>query len=1313
MKRKLLKIFATLFIGVICVLGISACGEKHAHTYTDSVTAPTCTAQGFTTHTCECGDTYVDSYVNSLGHNFEDYIYDNNATCLKDGTETAVCTRCSNEGRIVVDTRTKKNTKLSHTYDQQIATQKYVKTAATCTNKAIYYYSCSCGAIGTETFEYGTTLNHAYNQKNPEEKYFKTSATCTSKAKYYYSCTCGAMGTETFEYGNMLEHTYEQENTDFQFLKTPATCTNKAVYYKSCACGAIGTTTFEYGDIREHTYDKEIAENRYLKDEATCTSKAVYYYSCVCGDIGNTTFQYGTFAPHAWNQGVETKQATCTETGKMLYTCESCFTEKTETVQRKEHEITKKVISATCSEPGYTLSYCKTCTTYSSWDNFTPSKGHSGSSYCYDCGKSYVALLGNYIQSVGDYSTDSSGGRYGMSIWATSTIKYMVYYYPNTNKLIWWTQHYKNGELTTSFNLIMSSANGSYDWDLYVFASSGGMLTVEGTVQASSFSPSTTKLSYYNIESFPVISISADLANQASQTAATALQTVVLYLDTILKLCPENITIKDFGFSNYSNAIEHEHEWEQVGSYTKSTCTSNGKVKYECTLDGCSVTKTETISAHGHIYNDVQEVQKATCTQIGILREKCALCGNKKDTTVDMLPHNNQTVVTKSTCTEQGYTTHTCQDCGHVAVDNYINALGHEISTHYTYKEQSCTETGIERYTCCRCDYYEDGTIPMNPHNHQEIDGDDGYITTQCSECKGVFATPIAYEITYDLGGGAVTNRAAYNIETETFTLVVPERTGYTFIGWTGTDLTEKTMTVTIPKGTIGAREYTAHWQANKYKVTYDANGGTASKTEDTATYDSNFALASMENMPNGYEFLGWYNGAERFTAGTWKTANNVTLTAKYAPINYRITYNLNGGTKTDQQTYTIEDVVKLSDPKREGYVFIGWTSVDIVEPTLSVTLPQGTFGALEYTAHWTLDGVNVLRFNNDIIKGLTELGKTLNIIELPRQINGMPITSISDYAFFYCNNLTEIVIPDSVTSIGDNAFEHCDGLTSIEVSDSNTEYKSIDGNLYSKDGRTLIQYAIGKTATSFAIPDSVTSIGDDAFCYCDNLTKIVIPDSVTSIGDGAFFECDSLTSIEVSDGNAEYKSIDGNLYSKDGTTLILYAPGKTVASFAIPDSITSIGDRAFSYCNSLTSVVIPDSVTSIGDRAFRYCDGLTKIVIPDAVTSIGDQAFYHCSSLTEIVIPDAVTSIGKGTFSDCYRLTSVVIGNGVTSIYDNAFDGCTSLTRITFKDTSTWYRTFNYSDWKDKTLGTKTDVTTPSNNVKYFTGRYCYLYKL
>lgn len=129
------------------------------------------------------------------------------------------------------------------------------------------------------------------------------------------------------------------------------------------------------------------------------------------------------------------------------------------------------------------------------------------------------------------------------------------------------------------------------------------------------------------------------------------------------------------------------------------------------------------------------------------------------------------------------------------------------------------------------------------------------------------------------------------------------------------------------------------------------------------------------------------------------------------------------------------------------------------------------------------------------------------------------------------------------------------------------------------------------------------------------------------------------------------------------------YTEEDGVTEVVIPDGVTSIGDWAFAYCESLSSITIPDSVTSIGKRAFHDCENLTEITIPDSVTNIGDMAFEYCKSLTSIIIPNGVTSIGESAFKDCHILTSIIIPDSVTSIGKSAFKDCTSLNEITIPD--------------------------------------------
>ena len=269
--------------------------------------------------------------------------------------------------------------------------------------------------------------------------------------------------------------------------------------------------------------------------------------------------------------------------------------------------------------------------------------------------------------------------------------------------------------------------------------------------------------------------------------------------------------------------------------------------------------------------------------------------------------------------------------------------------------------------------------------------------------------------------------------------------------------------------------------------------------------------------------------------------------------------------------------------------------------------------------------------------------------LTIPNMLNGKKVTSIDNRAFYLCNSLISIIIPDSVEKISVNPFAYCRTLKSIFVSSEHPYFFAIDGVLFRKADSCLISYPKGREYTTYNIPQGITAIGNSAFFCCDSLISVAIPDSVISIRDSAFSCCKSLTSITIPDS---VTSIGDETFSSC----------VSLTSVTIPDSVTSIGDSAFSSCVSLTSVTIPDSVTSIGNIAFSFCTSLTSITIPDSVTSIGDWAFSSCTSLTSITIPDSVTFIGDSAFDFCESLTSVSIPDSVTFIGDNAFSGCPNL---------------------------------------------------
>ena len=230
--------------------------------------------------------------------------------------------------------------------------------------------------------------------------------------------------------------------------------------------------------------------------------------------------------------------------------------------------------------------------------------------------------------------------------------------------------------------------------------------------------------------------------------------------------------------------------------------------------------------------------------------------------------------------------------------------------------------------------------------------------------------TPVTYTITYGLGGGELaagdSNPENYTIESENITLKNPVRKGYTFMGWSGTDISDGTMAVTIPKGKTGNRIYTAQWQVEVYPISYDLKGGsvaTANPTEYTINTET-FTLVNPTK--SGSTFAGWtgtdITGANATVTIAKGSIGERSYTATWLENAYSITYDLAGGAlpegKSNPAAYNEEsEDIPLVNPVREGYTFKGWTRTGIdEEPTLDVTIPKGSSGKLSFTAHWTVN---------------------------------------------------------------------------------------------------------------------------------------------------------------------------------------------------------------------------------------------------------------------------------------------------------------------------------------------------------------------
>ena len=337
----------------------------------------------------------------------------------------------------------------------------------------------------------------------------------------------------------------------------------------------------------------------------------------------------------------------------------------------------------------------------------------------------------------------------------------------------------------------------------------------------------------------------------------------------------------------------------------------------------------------------------------------------------------------------------------------------------------------------------------------------------------------------------------------------------------------------------------------------------------------------------------------------------------------------------------------------------------------------SATYGDFEYTV-----------YNGTI--AITRYTGSAESVEVPSKINGKIVTAISFRAFEKCLklknvvlnngletiglcafkeciNLENVTIPDSVKTIDFGAFARCYKLKKIKIPDSvqslgkGTFYKCINltqvnipNGVKTIPGYVSAQGYADETAAAgcfqdcrsiknIIIPSSVSTIGESAFSGCTSLSSVFIGSGVKELDKRGFYGCDSLAEITVDEKNANYSSLDGVLFNKDKTNVIICPNGKK-GTYSLPNKVTKISSYAFCNCSGLTSVTIPNSVTSIENYAFDDCTGLTNISIPNSVTSIDGSAFSGCTGLTSITIPERVTSLDGSTFNGCTNLKRIEV---------------------------------------------------------------------
>jgi len=461
---------------------------------------------------------------------------------------------------------------------------------------------------------------------------------------------------------------------------------------------------------------------------------------------------------------------------------------------------------------------------------------------------------------------------------------------------------------------------------------------------------------------------------------------------------------------------------------------------------------------------------------------------------------------------------------------------------------------------------------------------------------------------------------------------------------------------ITIPAGVTNIGEALFSYCNNLAGITVDANNSwylsennilyNKAKTQIIAVAPA--GISGTLNIPSGVTTIGnsAFSGCGILTDITFpasvRTIGDQAFSNCYNLASINIPSGVTSiGSSAFQSCYSLADIALPASVTTIGYGAFSWCNslTGIFIPAGVTSIGEGVFNGCNNLATITVDANNP----NYVSEGniLYNKAKTRIVAVAMAGISGnisIPsgVTSIG-YDMFQGSSITSITIPASVTNIGNGAFRNCASLAGITVAENNSYYASEGGILYNKAKSTVITVPAG-IGGAISISAGVTSIGEQAFAGCSNITGVTLPASATAIGYGAFQGCSSLGSIH------------------------------------IPEGVTSIENSAFENCSSLTNITLPSSLTTIGRYVFYYCTSLADIAIPASITSIEEYAFYNCSALVNITIPASVTDISNYAFQYCNSLTGVTFeGSEITSAAfgSSAFPGGDSLKTAYFRTTA------------------------------------------
>ena len=710
------------------------------HTYESVVTDPTCTEQGYTTHTCHCGDSYIDSYVDALGHDYGEWYVTVPVQCLTDGEERHDCSRCDHYETRAVE-------KLGHDLVHHDA------VAPTCTEIGWYEYD-TCSRCDYTTYVEIPATGHTYES-------VVTDPTCTEQGYTTHTCHCGDSYIDS--YVDALGHDYGE-----WYVTVEVTCTtdgeerhdcSRCDHYEtrvveklghdlvhhdgqSATCTEIGWDAYDTCSRCDYTTYVEIPATGHshvaVVTDPTCTEQGYTTHTCNCGD--SYIDSYVDALGHDYGEWYVTVPVQCLTDGEERHDCTRCEHYETRVVEKLGHDLVHHdAVDPTCTEIGWdAYDTCSRCdyTTYVE----IPATGHS-----------YVAVVTDPTCTEQGYTTH--------------------------------TCHCGDSYIDSYVDAL---GHDYGEWYVTVDVT----CTTDGEERHDC-----SRCDHY--ETRVVEKLGHDLVHHDGQSA-TCTEIGWDAYDTCSRC----------DYTTYVEIPAHGHDYGVWYVTVAATCTTDGEERHDCSR--CEHYETRVVEMLGHDYGEWYVTVEATCTTDGEERHDCTRCDHYETRVVEKLGHDlihhealdptcteigwdaydtcsrcdyttyveipatghsHVAVVTDPTCTEQGYTTHTCH-CGDSYIDSYVDALGHDL-VHYEAQDPNCTAHGWHEHDACsRCDYTTYVEIPATGHAYESVVTDptcteQGYTTYTCTVCGYIYIDNYVEALGHDYGEWYVTVEATCTTDGE------------------------------------------------------------------------------------------------------------------------------------------------------------------------------------------------------------------------------------------------------------------------------------------------------------------------------------------------------------------------------------------------------------------------------------------------------------------------------------------------------------------------------------------------------------------